>query len=162
MRKLILSLTALASLTMASAHARLGWTLEQCQAMWGEPTSYLGEQLGSSCYNFQASSNFYAQVNLINGIVHRVTYCSRSRDFLLDNAGQLLQKNLAGFWGKYDDGRGKATLMTWQFLDGNNTIAYAILNSYPDEKGFYKLQVCSHYWGTLLQEGSNPGTGLNI
>jgi hypothetical protein len=75
----------------------------------GAPTKFLGHDnsIDSDVYNFYAGNGLWSQVDIMNGLVQRVVYCSKSRSFLLNNADQFLQKNLTGFWGQYDDGRGR-------------------------------------------------------
>ncbi len=47
-------LTALASLTIAStAHAQLGWTLDQCKAKFGEPTAIDPDDTNKNDVNFR-------------------------------------------------------------------------------------------------------------
>jgi hypothetical protein len=168
MKKLLLTLAVAAFALATGAQARLTWTLEQCQNHWGAPFVQYNAQVDSTCYNFRVSSQLVAQVYLLEGRVHSITYASRNARFLANNVPQLLQKNCSGLWQIYDDHRGKETLASWHIDDGNTPVAYALLWNYPDANGFYKLQVSTMVWGAYLQdhgidriEPNNDSNGLN-
>jgi hypothetical protein len=148
----LVTLTAALGLTM-SAQARLGWSLDECRNHWGPPTrvGYV-TNAGQTCYNFRVSQKLFAQVYLLDGTVNSIAYCSRDGKFLLNSVRDLLQKNIPGTWTLYDDQRGKQTLATWNYLAGDTgeVMAYALLWNYPDQHGFYKLQVSTKFWDNYL------------
>jgi hypothetical protein len=105
MKKMMLLLTAALGLTM-SAHARLGWTLDDCQNMWGAPVRVTYDSsINQTFYIFRAQPNLFTQVCLLNGYVQSIGYFSKDKTLLKNNADQLLQKNYPGAWTRYDDGR---------------------------------------------------------
>jgi hypothetical protein len=94
-------------LAAGNAQARLGWTIDDCQNMWGAPTKVqLVPALNKTCFTFPAQSNLFVQVYLLDDMVQDINYVSRSKAFLLKNANQFLQTNVSGLWNVYDDGRG--------------------------------------------------------
>jgi len=154
------------ALAIGNANARLGWTLDECQNVWGPPTNVLYDsKVNQTAYNFKAGANLFAQVYVLNGHVVSVSYRSRNAKFLVGSVRELLQKNVPGYWTVYDDKRGKKSLMTWQYLavDTGEVLAYAILWNYPDGHGFYKLQVSSKFWDDYLTgRGADPTNLLNV
>jgi hypothetical protein len=172
MKKTILLLTAAFGLTM-SAHARLGWTMEDCRAHWGDPINvFHNSQFNLDGYNFRVSPELVAQVWFLNDRVQSLDYCTKNTRFLITNVQQLLQKNFPGAWRLYDDGRGKETLKSWQAFDetGSRILAYALLWNKPERNGFFHLQVSTNAWGiftatpggTRTLESSDGSNGLNI
>ena len=90
-------MTAALGLTMSAAQARLLWTLDDCQTKWGAPTSVKYDaQLDVTHYIFKAGAGFFVQIDLLGGRAHCVTYWSKNKSFLSNNAFDLLQKNYAG------------------------------------------------------------------
>ena len=170
MKQLMLIMSALV-LIVGSAHARLGWTLEQCENIWGSPVKVqYNEMTGATYYNFMANANLYPQIYILNGIVEDIEYCSRNKTYLKNIAEELLQKNYPGVWSLYDDGRGRRTLHTWKVVNQyGDMMAYAIFSNEPDSLGYYHLQVSSAVWGNFISEhnwGQNPvvssGSELNV
>jgi hypothetical protein len=159
MKKLLTILTAALGLAM-SAQARIGWSLDQCQNLWGPPAKVAYNNELGTCYNFRINAKLFAQVYLLNdGAVHSIAYCSKDGKYLVNNVRQLLQKNLSGTWTLYDDGRGKDTFATWQYLAGDTgeMLAYSLLWNYPDKNGFYKLQISTKYWNSYVtSRGEDP------
>jgi hypothetical protein len=100
---------------------------------------------------------------MLNETVHHVTYVTKNKQFLINNSNELLQKNLSGFWSLYDDGRGKQTLRTWQYMNNDGKlIAYALLVNQP-VSGWYQLMISTGYWNSLCnQNGGEQTVGLNI
>ena len=166
MKRIILMAAAAIMLAAGNVQARLGWTLDDCQNLWGSPVKvgYVSS-IDQTCYTFRAQSNLFTEVYVLNGHVHDIVYCSKDKAFLKSNAYQLLQKNYSGAWNLYDDGRGKETLYSWATSDGNGqTIAYALFWNHPDGIGFYKLQVATGLWNDFITNigQSLSTTGLNI
>jgi hypothetical protein len=173
LRKTLLILTAALGLTM-SAQARLGWTMEDCEAQWGAAKSIVyAPKVGLNGYNFQAQANLSVQVYFLDERAQSVNYCSQNGRFLISSVSELLQKNFSGSWQLYDDGRGKQTLKSWRVADENGqVIAYALLWNKADNRGFYHLQVSTVAWGTFLDNHQSAQTldslnaagsnGLNI
>jgi hypothetical protein len=154
MRKIILFLIALASLTMAgnNAHARLGWTLDQCRVKWGEPvTSGYNQFVGQTGYIFRISPGLLAQVYLLDGKVESIEYCTKDKQSLEAHIDEILRKNNSGAWKRYIDA-GTNTLQTWNVLDeAGGLIAYAMLYEKQDD-GFYHFQVSSRSWSDTLEQ----------
>ena len=148
-------------LAAGNAQARLGWTIDDCQNMWGAPTKVqLVPALNETCFTFPAQSNLFVQVYLLDDMVQDINYVSRSKAFLLKNANQFLQTNVSGLWKVYDDGRGKETLNSWQYTDPDQgVIAYAIFWSKPDADGFYKLQIATDLWSDSVSGSSAANQG---
>jgi hypothetical protein len=104
-----------------------------------------------SNYEFACTSRIHAQVYLLDGYVQSITYGCHSSEYLLKSVPTLLQKNLAGNWTLYDDGRGKTTYATWQYVNNEGvTIAYSLLYNYPDRNGWYRLLVATTDWDRYL------------
>jgi hypothetical protein len=107
---------------------------------------------------------------MLDGTVHSILYVSRSKNLLINNANQFLQKNIQGFWSLYDDGYGKKTYRSWQYTKGSSVIAYAQLNNNPTNDGFYSLHIASGRWNEYLDQlhGNNnnntteTGTEINV
>jgi hypothetical protein len=168
MKKLFLILTAALGLAI-SAQARLGWTLSDCENSWGSPVKVqYNPSAGKDGYLFRASPKLYVEVYFLGDCVQSVVYSTKDAHFLVDSIGQLLQKNLSGNWTLYDDGRGKKTAATWQYIDGNGALeAYALLWNYPDPRGFYQIQVSTENWNAYLgnrnvDQYAGPDDNLNI
>jgi|SRR6516165_10515301 hypothetical protein len=139
------------ALAIGNAQARLGWTLADCKAQWGQPfaTKY-NPVLGLPSYGFHAQPQLDVQVWMFNGAVASINYLSLNGAFLSAHAEDLLQRNASGNWQLYDDGLGKATIKTWQLNDANGQpICYAILKRLPS--GWYRLQVSMQAWSEVLQ-----------
>ena len=137
----------------STAHARLGWTLEQCEDTWGQPIKVAyNSQVGQTFYLFRAEPKLITAVYLLNGQVQSVSYLSRDGRYLLNCVREMLQKNCSGNWTVYDDHRGKQTAATWSYIDGDGTvIAYALLYNYA-KSGFYSLQVSTALWDSYLRD----------
>jgi hypothetical protein len=156
---------AASTLFATSAHARLGWTLDDCQEQWGAPISVdYDKSVGTTSYVFRSSAKLYVQLYLLNGQVQSLGYLSRDKKFLQNNAQQILEKNLNDgmLWTLYDDGRGKETLSTWQYKDQSDEIlAYALLFAKPTVKNsYYELRVSSSR--ANLSQNVNGSGNLNI
>jgi hypothetical protein len=94
------------------------WTLDDCQAKWGAPIKVeYSPKLDSTHYIFKAGPNLQVQVDLLQGQVHSEIYWSKNKSLLSTHESELLQKNAAGNWILYDDGRGRQTFATWHLLD---------------------------------------------
>ena len=145
---------ALASLILAgnNAHARLGWTLDQCRNQWGEPvTSGYNQFVGQTAYIFRVSTGLMVQVYLINGKVESIEYCTKDKQSLDANIDNILRKNNRGAWKPYADASTN-TLQTWNVLDeAGGLIAYAMLYEKQDD-GFYHFQVSSGLWHDTLKQ----------
>jgi hypothetical protein len=146
---------ALAAFALASgntAHARLGWTLDECQKAWGKPiyTAHTSE-FDLTCYTFNLGTNLTAKAYLLNGHVQAISYLSLDKKFLLAKVKQLLHQNSPGVWTPYDDKRDKETVGTWQYLNSDDEMtAYAVLWANPDVDGTYNLQISSNLWNAYL------------
>jgi hypothetical protein len=164
MKKLMMIIgTALA--IAGSAHARIGWSYQDCVNAWGQPEKFNNSDIfGSQSYWFRSSTpGLFVEVFMLNETVHHVTYVTKNKQFLINNSNELLQRNLSGFWSLYDDGRGKKTLHTWQYTNADGQlIAYALLMNQP-VSGWYQLMISTGYWNSLCnQNGGNQPVGLNI
>jgi hypothetical protein len=95
MKQKFLMILAAFALAIGNANARLGWTLDECQNVWGPPTNVLYDsKVNQTAYNFKAGANLFAQVYVLNGHVVSVSYCSRNAKFLVGSVRELLQKNV--------------------------------------------------------------------
>jgi hypothetical protein len=136
-----------------SAHATLGWTMDDCLNAWGTPIKVqYNAPLHKPGYIFKVQANLYTEVYLLNDQVASVTYLSKSKNFLGKNVIQLLSKNNDGTWELYADGRGKETSETWHVMnDSDGTYeAYALFWSKANSGGFYRFQVSSGLWDSYL------------
>ena len=90
MKKTLLILTALASLTMAnSSRAALGWTLDECKQHWGEPVrSWAGDR---TYYMFEFN-NYIICVAFLHDKVSRAQYCRNVPDSLSSEEIQSILK----------------------------------------------------------------------
>jgi hypothetical protein len=140
-------------LATGAAQARLGFSLQECENMWGQPRDAgFNVKVNQPYYTFKAGPKLFVTVILLNNQVQSINYCSPDGRFLANNAMQILQKNFTGFWGLYDDGRGKDTVATWQVSNNEGeSIDYAILYSHPDNRGFFHLQVSTELWDAYLR-----------
>jgi len=90
MKKTLLILTALASLTMAnSSRAALGWTLDECKQHWGEPVrSWAGDR---TYYMFEFK-NYIICVGFLHDKVSRAQYSRNVPDSLPSEEIQSILK----------------------------------------------------------------------
>jgi hypothetical protein len=78
MKKILLLLTVIASLTIANAQAGLGWTLDECKQHYGEALPFdVKPYAGRVEYAFHAKG-FDILVFILNGKVSRVAYLGES------------------------------------------------------------------------------------
>jgi hypothetical protein len=157
MTKKIALLLAAFGLTI-SAHARLGWTLEHCQANWGEPilVSY-DDKLNAPSYQFDVGHGLFVQVSLLAGKVQSIAYIQEIRSYLDDNALDLLLKNNAGHWQPCVDDRAEV-FKSRELLDADGSrIDYALLSTYQTKTGtWYVLQISTQLWNTLINNAKDP------
>jgi hypothetical protein len=114
---------------------------------------------------------YLSRLNTAQSLVLRITYsrldrifrfksiCSKARCIAKStgakanrscrpNESELLQKNAAGNWILYGDGRGKQTFATWHLLDQNGElICYAI---FAQKGEWFELQVSSAFYNKFL------------
>jgi hypothetical protein len=86
MRKIMLmmAVAAFALSTGNLAQARLGWTLEDCQKLWGVPTGFHYYALvGKTMTTFSAGNGLYVEVLDLEGVVQCIRYLHRDETFLV-------------------------------------------------------------------------------
>jgi hypothetical protein len=147
--KTMMAVVACALAIGTTAHAQLGWTLNQCQNAWGNPiyTEHNAER-DLQLYVFNLNPNMTGKVYLLHDHVQSIGYLSMDRKFLRDNAQRLLRQSIAGAWKPFNDGRRKETTGTWQCGNPNDddTAGYAILWADPDVDGTYMLEISTGLW----------------
>lgn len=104
MKRTLLTVAVAASLIAAAtnnAQARIGWTLEQCKAAYGEGVAVWGGQY----HNFQVG-DFKIRVQIYDGKVIKIDYTKPGEDptpeFTPDEAQTILLKNSGGIAWKHD------------------------------------------------------------
>jgi hypothetical protein len=151
MKKLML-VAGLAFAAITGAHARLGWSYEDCVKKWGQPTANLDSAaVDAPGFNFYAGNGVYAQAWFLNGTVQCMTYASKDKSLLEDNVEKFLQTNLKGLWTSYIDVEPKVE-KSWRFDVNNRMLAYAQLRKDQDTSGWYYLHVSSVIWSEHLNK----------
>ena len=154
MKKILLLLTAALGLTM-SAHAHIGWTLQDCTEHWGHYTQ-TDDKYGIPTYVFkEPSSGMVITTQFYGDHVESICYLTNNA-YLLKHWKDILTKNYAGGWQVYDDGR-RDTSVTWNATDGS---AYAIVKDMGH--GTVRLQVSTTRYSEFLKsehaEQSRPAS----
>lgn len=141
-----LLLTALASLTIAStAHAQLGWTLDQCKAKFGEPTAIDPDDTNKNDVNFRfagvctATMTFSSSGRIIEVLYgYEMAYLVKHNLHAHEKYGAELKKDLgelvspyspeiASWWAMEAIGegdRGTYLGLTWRKDEDDYSVGY--------------------------------------
>jgi hypothetical protein len=134
-----LFITALASLAIATgAQAQLGWTLEQCNAKYGDGKYHLGNYH----YKVQALELIVQQPKIINGTVSSIWYYKGSTDHKLsaETITKLLKQNALGLtWFDFGD-EGWGAFVSEESKAGNEIDAGKIV-AWLDDSGYLEITV---------------------
>jgi hypothetical protein len=145
MKKTLLALTAALGL-ITSAHAHIGWTLQDCIDHWGQYQEKINDHNGIPTYMFkEPSSGMMITTQFYGDHVESICYITNN-DYLLKHWKELLTKNYSGGWKVYDDGRGRETLATWSTTDNS---AYAIVQGFGNNN--VRLQVSTTRYSEFLK-----------
>jgi hypothetical protein len=115
MRRLIAAcLLVLSTLAIQTAQARLGWTMEQCEKLYGPVYIEVPSKVGEHIYKWK-KDDIAIYCTLIENKVVEIEYHS---EFHKDEIESLLDKNAAGAQWQYSVKRGDDGVQSWKQWDG--------------------------------------------